>query len=251
MKLKLDAEGHVVVQDGKPVYVYEDGKEVAFDALGTVGKISGLNAEAKGHRERAEAFEDKLKAFEGIEDAAEAKKALGIVKNLDEKKLIDAGQVETIKAAAIKAVEDKYAPIVKERDTLQSELVSEKVGGSFSRSKYIADKLAIPADMVQSAFGQNFKLEGNQVVGYDKAGNKLFSREKPGDIAGFDEALEIIVSGYAHKDTIMKSSGASGGGSKGAGGASGDPKSISRAAYEEMPPEARAAHFKSGGKITD
>lgn len=27
MKLKLDENGNVVVQDGKPVYVYDDGKE--------------------------------------------------------------------------------------------------------------------------------------------------------------------------------------------------------------------------------
>lgn len=27
MKLKLDDQGHVVVQDGKPVYVHDDGKE--------------------------------------------------------------------------------------------------------------------------------------------------------------------------------------------------------------------------------
>ncbi len=57
MKLKLDENGHVVVSDGKPVYVHDDGKEVAFDAVGTVATISRLNGEAKSHRERAEAAE--------------------------------------------------------------------------------------------------------------------------------------------------------------------------------------------------
>lgn len=47
MKLKLDENGYVVVQDGKPVYVHDDGKEVAFDAPQTVQKISTLNGEAK------------------------------------------------------------------------------------------------------------------------------------------------------------------------------------------------------------
>jgi len=32
MKLKLDVNGHIVVQDGKPVYVKDDGQGVAFDA---------------------------------------------------------------------------------------------------------------------------------------------------------------------------------------------------------------------------
>ena len=53
MKLKIDEEGHVVVVDGKPVYVSDDGKDIAFDAQGTVATISRLNAEAKTNRERA------------------------------------------------------------------------------------------------------------------------------------------------------------------------------------------------------
>ena len=47
MKLKLDENGHVVVSDGKPVYVHDDGKEIPFDAPAAMQKISGLNAEAK------------------------------------------------------------------------------------------------------------------------------------------------------------------------------------------------------------
>lgn len=40
MKLKLDANGNVVLQDGKPVYILDDGREVAHDAAATVAKIS-------------------------------------------------------------------------------------------------------------------------------------------------------------------------------------------------------------------
>jgi hypothetical protein len=105
MKLKLDAEGHAVLQDGKPVYVHDDGKELSFDAPATVSTISRLNGEAKSHRERAETAEGKLKAFEGIEDPAAAKKAMATVKNLDDKKLVDAGEVEKVKNEAIAAVE--------------------------------------------------------------------------------------------------------------------------------------------------
>jgi hypothetical protein len=31
MKLKLDDQGHVVVSDGKPIYVADVGRETAFD----------------------------------------------------------------------------------------------------------------------------------------------------------------------------------------------------------------------------
>ena len=42
MKLKFDEQGHVVVQDGKPVYVHDDGKEVPFDAPQALAKIGGF-----------------------------------------------------------------------------------------------------------------------------------------------------------------------------------------------------------------
>ena len=84
MRLKLDEQNHAVLQDGKPVYVHEDGKEVPFDAAQAVGKIASLNAEAKQHREAKEAAEAKLKAFDGL-DADKAKKALETVANLDDK----------------------------------------------------------------------------------------------------------------------------------------------------------------------
>lgn len=57
MKLKLDENGHVVVSDGKPVYVNDEGKDIAFDVSGTVATIARLNGEAKSHRERAETAE--------------------------------------------------------------------------------------------------------------------------------------------------------------------------------------------------
>jgi hypothetical protein len=78
MKLKFDDKGAVVVQDGKPVYSMEDGKEVAFDAPATCDTINRLNGEAEQHREQKEAAETKLKAFDCIEPEA-ARKALDTV----------------------------------------------------------------------------------------------------------------------------------------------------------------------------
>ena len=72
MKLKTDEQGHAILQDGKPVYVHDDGKEVPYDVPQMLTKIRGLNAEAKQHREATEAAEAKLKAFDGIGDAAAA-----------------------------------------------------------------------------------------------------------------------------------------------------------------------------------
>lgn len=224
MKLKLDAEGKVVVQDDKPVYVDDNGKDIVFDAPGTVATISRLNAEAKGHRERAEASEATLKKFEGITDPTAALKALETVSNLDSKKLVDAGEVQKMKDEAIKAVRAEFEPVVTERDSLKNELYSEKIGGSFSRSKVIQDKFAIPADFVQARFGSAFSIEDGKIVAKDHQGNKLYSKSNPGEPAGFDEALEMLVDAYPHKDQILKPSGSTGGGSQGGGGGGGGTK---------------------------
>lgn len=250
MKLKLDDSGHAVVKDGNPVYVHDDGKEIPFDAAGTVATITRLNGEAKSHRERAEGAETKLKTFEAITDVPAALAAIETVGKIKDKKLIESGEVDRVREAAKKAFDDQLAPVVAERDTLKAALVTEKVGGSFARSKMIAEKLAIPADMVQARFGSSFKLEGDQVVAYDNSGNKLFSRAKPGEIASFDEALEILIDAYPYKDNILKSAGASGGGAGGGGGSGANgKKAISRAAFEGLDPAARKKHFKDGGTL--
>jgi len=68
MKLKLDENNNVVVKDGMPVYVHEDGKEIPFDANKATVKIAELNSEAKQR-----ALE--LLAFMGLSDRAHHKPA--------------------------------------------------------------------------------------------------------------------------------------------------------------------------------
>jgi len=255
VKLKLDDQGHVVVQDGKPVYVHDDGKEVAFDAPGTVSTISRLNGEAKSHRERAEAAEQALKGFEGITDPAAALKALSTVKNLDDKRLVDAGEVEKVKAEAIKAIEDRYAPMVKENETLKGQLNSHLIGGAFASSKFIAEKFAAegPAgvEIARALFGNSLKVEDGKVVGYDAQGNKLYSRARPGELASAEEAIELLVDSYPHKNSILKGSGANGGGAGHGGGNGGGKKTMSREQFNQVDPAMRAQFLKEGGTLTE
>ena len=230
MKLKtVTVEGKTyaeVNEQGLPLYIHDDGKEVAHDAPQTVAAISRLNGEAKTNRERYETAETSLKAFEGIEDPVAAKKALETLKNFDDKKLVDAGEVEKVKAEAIKAIEDKYAPIVQERDAFQSQLHNELIGGGFSRSKFIQDNIAVPVDMIQATFGKNFQIENGKVVAVGVDGQKIYSRTRPGEVADFDEALESLVGGYPHKDSILKGNQSGGGGFQAGGGGKTGPKSL-------------------------
>lgn len=252
MKLKLDDAGHVVVSDGKPVYLDDGGKEVAFDYPATLQTISRLNGEAKAHRTAKEAAEAKLAAFDGIEDPEAAKKAIQTVANLKDKQLVDAGEVQRVKDEAIKAVRAEFEPVVKERDTLKSDLTNEKIGGSFARSKFIGDKLVLPGPAAQKIFGDHFKIEEGKVIGYDQSGNKLFSRAKPGEVADFDEAMELLVESYPYKDNILKGTGNKGDGSRGSNGNNNSgAKTLTRAAYDALSPVERGAKMKEGYTLVD
>lgn len=214
MKLKMDDAGHVVVSDGKPVYVHDNGQEAPFDAVATVATIARITDESKGYKTRAQTAEAKLQGFEGIDDPAAAKKALQTVANLKDKDLVDAGEVERVKSAAIEAVEAKYRPVVEERDRLLSENKSEKLGNAFGKSKIITDKLILPPDAAQKLFGDRFDVENGKIVAKDWHGNVINSKSRPGDVADFDEAMDAIIDGYAHKDSILKGTGNRGDGAR-------------------------------------
>jgi hypothetical protein len=243
MKLKLDDKGNVVVQDGKPVYVKDDGSEVAFDVTGTISTIARLNGEAKTNRERAEASEGKLKGFEGIDDPAAALKALGIVSNLDSKKLIDSGEVEKVKGEISKAFQAQLDAANGKSTALEQQLYAEKVGGAFSRSKFIAEKLAIPSDLVEARFGKAFNIEDGRIVAKDSNGNKLYSPSNPGELANFDEAMDLLVQQYPHRDSILKGSGASGTGASSNAGTGGSPAKGNLGGTKEERTAAIAARF--------
>ena len=85
----------------------------------------------------------------------------------------------------------------------------------------------------------------------DANGKEILSHKAPGNVADFDEALEILVGGYAHKDRILKSDATPGSGNRGNGGGGGNSKQITRAQHTAMTPAESGAHFASGGTIVD
>ena len=83
MKLKTDASGNAVLQDGKPVYVAEDGKELALDAADLYGQVKRLTGENRDHRKAKEDAETKLAQYADIDDPKAAREALETVKSLE------------------------------------------------------------------------------------------------------------------------------------------------------------------------
>jgi hypothetical protein len=265
---KYNADGTIATSgegDKKfPIFVHGDGREAPFDGDTTVSTISRLNSEAKNHREAKEAAEAALKPFRdaGIEDPAAASAALTTVKNLGAGELKTAAQVQEIKDAAAKSATEAVAAATRQaaealklatdqNTKLTGDLNNHIVGGSFASSKFITEKLAIPADVVQAMFGSRFKVDGGKLVPMNPDGTPIFSATDHGNHAGFEEALQVMVSSYANKDMILKGSGASGGGAGASKVGAGGKKEIPRAQFFAMDPTAQAAAMKEGSVVTD
>lgn len=246
MKLKTDANGSAVLQDGMPVYVYDDGTEKPFDAAKASDAIRRLNGEAKAHRERAEAAESKVKLFDGLDDPEEARKALETVKSLDGK---TKAEVDRVRAEVAKAMTAKIEAAEQRAASIEKRLNDELIGGNFARSKFIGERLAIPADLAEAAFGRHFQVENGQLVAKDAKGNPILTRE--GAPASFDEALETLVSGYAHKDTILRATAKGGSGAAPGTPGGGVQKTMPSAEFDKLAPKEQAARMAEGYKLTD
>lgn len=260
MKLKLDANGNVVVQDGKPVYVWEDGKETAVDAAGLFSKITELNKENKGHREKAEALEAKLAKYgdtdpDDIEAFLDEVDAMGGIEEL--RKMAEAGggqdigrikqELESAYKLHQQKLEEGFRNQIQEREKViadkDNHIYKLEVSNRFKSSSFIGSKLILPPDIAEATFGQNFKIEDGQVVAY-LGGNKIYSREKPGELADFEEAITTIIEAYPMKDRILKGTNQSG------SGAQDNKGNFNHAAMADMNPVARITAARAAGQKT-
>lgn len=236
---KTNAEGQIEMKDGNPVYVDSSGTERTMDA----NRIAQLNGEAQGFRTRAETAEASLKAFEGI-DATKAKEALDVVSKLDQKQLIDAGEVDKVRSEIEGAFKTQLSDAQTALETANKKIDGMRLDGAFNGSKFVAERVNAPVDMVRSTFGNNFRVENDSLVPYDGNGNKIYSAERPGEIAGFDEALSILISGRADKDSLLLTKPRSGSGNEGGGGGNGQGKTLTRAEFAALSP-AEQANFSA------
>lgn len=259
MELKVDENGHAVLQDGKPVYVMEDGKEFLADVPSMYGKTLELKSEAKRAREKADAAEAQVAAYQQIfpdktpEEVGEfvttANDALTTVQNLDDKQLIDAGKVDTIKAE-LKEAHDKNLQRVKtqfaeketgyqaEAERKDAKIFELLVGNAFANSKFFAGKepkTLLPPDAALALFGKHFKVEEEKgtgelkVVGYYN-NTEIISKQPDmvGEIAPIEEALEYIIEKYPYKDRIVAAGRPGSGAGGGEGGAGGETDDIAK-----------------------
>lgn len=210
MPLKFNEQGQVVLNEAKlPIFIHADGTEAPLDVDSTVARISVLNNESAAHRNEAKKFKEALEKFAGIEDPAAALKALDTMKSLDQKKLIDAGEVDIVKRQVSEAYDKKLADKDVEIQNKDKHIYKLEVSNRFTASPFVTEKLILPPDIAETYFGQNFKVEDGTVVGYLN-GQKCYSKERPGELANFEEAIEMMVQTYPQRDKILKGKASSG-----------------------------------------
>lgn len=225
-QLKVDEQGNAVLQDGHPVYVWEDGKEAKVDVVELFNKtLPGLRNESKEHREKAENALNQLKVLDGIEKPEEfivqAKQALETVKNLDQKQLIAAGEVEKLKAQVAQGYEEKIKALtddglkrskkledeVQAKETIISDLLIDQV--FMDSSNWLIENTlwtpSIAKDVLRRFFTVETDKEGKPVVvAKHRSGDRILSRTNPTEFADPREAVEILIGEHPDKDHILK-----------------------------------------------
>lgn len=235
MSWKLDENNNIVLKDGDPVYVDANGLEKTVG----VDTIARLNNEAKEHRVAKEEALTKLKAFEGI-DPDKARAALETVAKLDASKLIDTGEVDKLKAQ----ITQQFQTQLNEKDSAFTELKSKYenmiVDNAFANSDFIRNNVAVPTDMFEAKFRNNFKVENGDVVAYGYDGSRLMSKTRAGEYATVEEAMQILAESHPQKDVILKANPGSGSGSGTGGGSTGAGRYMKRSDFEKLSPVQQA-----------
>ena len=248
----IEQEGVVGIatnENGLPIMVDDKGVETGIDAIHLLGKVPALQEEAKNHRLKTKEVQDEFDVFKerfaGIEDPVKAREALTRIQDVEGQNLIDANDAETLRKQLQAAHDEELVGIKKNYDTKitelndfiavqQGDIFDALVLQKFNSSAWFSGetpKTHLFPEVAKDHFGRHFKVEKNpngksSVVGYniggENDGQKIFSIERPGELAGFDESIGIIISKHPQRGVIMKAS--FGGGASGSGNFGGLPK---------------------------
>lgn len=197
---QTEIEGKKVVEtdsNGNPIWINDDSStEVPVDWKRALDGMASLRNENKIRREKSESLEISLK------DLQEKIKMSNSKPDDDKNKISESVQTQISQMKA-----QFESELAKRDDNLKNLLIEN----AFANSNYIKENLNIPNDIVKTYFEKNFKIIDNKIVGV-KNGIEISSQKRIGELADFEEALEIIINEYSGKNSILKGKNQSGGG---------------------------------------
>lgn len=240
VKLAVDENGAVKVEDGKPIYVNDKDEEVAVDPAQMYQKILSLGEENKKFRTTAEGLSAKYKALESEEDFdawyEKATAALEQVTNFNEKEWLDVKKVDSMKAQ-MKEAHGKELGQVKEQFentiTEQGNTIQKKdaqirklvVSNQFASCPLFAGqnpKTTMTPEVAEAFFGHHFQVQDDENTGqpivrcFFDNGDVVYSTapDRVGEPATFNEGMQTLFDNYPNRDQYLRSkkgSGAQGG----------------------------------------
>lgn len=220
--IKTDEKGLPLVYDDNR----DDAEPFGLDGIGLHSKVPSLQTESRDRKKALKAAKEELEKYTELEIDAEkypawkekADKALDVMQNLDDKKLIEANKVDEIKqqvrdelTAEKDRVEKQFKKLLQEKNDQVKQTSSQirelVVDNQFHSSKYIGDDLVITPKMARKIFGENFKVETadnkTMAVGYMDS-EPIMSRSNVGQYASFDEALKQMIESDADRDAYIR-----------------------------------------------
>jgi hypothetical protein len=246
----------VPVMDGESlVWIDEAGNESPFKPDVVKSRLSAANKEAQTYREEKERLERELKdrpTPDRVKELQEELEALRAKGEGGEELAEQMAKLEATVAAQTEELEKVKAEASTSDGTVREMLVERPY---LTSPLFVAQGDQKPLttllpDFAKAQFSQYQRVEDGVVVTYDKPvvgfgsgeitnGAKPIRSKNPdneGAIAGFDEALTILIKSRPDANRIIGPSGAGGGGGGGSEDGPGGGNTIARAEFDKMSP---------------
>jgi hypothetical protein len=231
VEIKLDDNRAPVLDEGLPVYKFDDGSESPLDVVGAFEnfetKIGNLTDEKDRHFNAKDKLKKDLKAFDGI-DLESAKANAEIVTNLKDKEILDEQGIKALKVEMRSSFDLELDQVKTEFKTEKTEWDKKEIGlndiiydlavtNKFATSPFFSGekpKTIYPAEDAVKIFGKHFevKIQDDKldIIAKDDLGKPILSKKRHGEQATFEEAVEQLVGIHSKKFHILNS-GRSGG----------------------------------------
>lgn len=226
VKIKTDENGNGVLEDGLPVFEFDDGSTSALDVAGSFQsfekKISNFDSERDRHTEKFNALKADLKKFKGV-DIEKYNQGMEKIKAIADQKLLDESGAEALKKSMrsifdeeVQSIHGQYKKTLTEKDQsiedLNSIVYDLAIKNEFATDPHFSGNSPVtiyPPEDAALIYGKNFKTEITgkklQVIAVDDKGNQILSKKRHGEPASFREAMAQIIDTQAKTKPILKS----------------------------------------------
>jgi hypothetical protein len=224
--LKLDENGKVVVSDGFPVIVYEDGREAPLDFNTLIGKVKEQASGLSAAETKVKALEARISKF-GLPDE-ELVAAVEFAKANKGKKVSNEDELRERIAAAVKSVEDEKKVLESKVAGLTSRHESFLIEQAFNSPEVVAAlkerKANLTPSIIRSMFVDRVAVAEDKVVPFRDPSKKdrVFSRTRHGEEATLAEAVSEWIATHPEREAFTVGTGSAGSGAPGANGANGN-----------------------------